>query len=607
MVALLLACGTAGAQLKVGDDLSLTGSGTISSGYSGSYGNQTDSSHSLSFGGSGTINGSYYDPRFLSFSVNPFYNQSRANSNFQSITDATGVAISSNIFSGSHFPGAVTYNNTYNSQGSFAIPGAADFITHGHGQAFGVNWSANLPDAPSVSAGFTVGNSSYSIYGTNGDGSSGYRNFYVHSQYLLAGFDLSGGLNLGASHAEIPAILAGGPQQSSTADTRNFNFAASHLLPTHGVASAAFTRTDLNSDYLGYSFNGSIDTVNVVAGFNPTNKWNVSFGTSYSDNLSGQIYQSIVPTGGQGSAPGATEVQTTSSSASSHAFDFSANTVYSFAPNLQVHGQFIRRTQLLRGVSFGEDSLGGGVIYSHPVAGGYINANFFASDNKLDNSNASTLGLTSNASYNRRFGHWIASMAGSYGQNVQTLLVSYTTSNYGYNGSLARRIGRVYWSATAGGSHSGLTLQPNTRYASQSYSTGLGVSRISFQAAFTTSDGNGLVTGTGVTPGPIPPIVPTNLLSFFGGSSTSFSLSGSPVKRLTVSATYAKANSNTSSQGVFSDNKLEEEIFFMQYRFRKMGLSGGYSHVVQGFSASNLPPANFSSFSVSVYRWFNFF
>src|SRR5206468_8156143 len=141
------------------------------------------SSHSLSFGGNGTFNGSYYDPRFLSFTINPFYNQSRANSNFQSISDATGVAMSSNIFSGSHFPGAVTYNDNYNSQGSFSIPGAADFVTHGHSQAFGVSWSENLPDAPSVTAGFTTGNSNYSVYGTDNNGSSGYRNFYIHSQY----------------------------------------------------------------------------------------------------------------------------------------------------------------------------------------------------------------------------------------------------------------------------------------------------------------------------------------------------------------------------------------------------------------------------------------
>jgi predicted CXXCH cytochrome family protein len=55
-----------------------------------------------------TLAGSFYNPNFLSFKVEPFYNQSRANSDFQSITGASGVTASSSIFGGSEFPGSVS-------------------------------------------------------------------------------------------------------------------------------------------------------------------------------------------------------------------------------------------------------------------------------------------------------------------------------------------------------------------------------------------------------------------------------------------------------------------------------------------------------------------
>jgi len=38
-----------------------------------------------------------------------------------------------------------------------------------------------------------------------------------------------------------------------------------------------------------------------------------------------------------------------------------------------------------------------------------------------------------------------------------------------------------------------------------------------------------------------------------------------------------------------------------------MYLTGGYSNLVQGFSASGTPPENVSTFYIGVSRWFNFF
>src|SRR6185437_1075214 len=97
------------AQMKVGQ-LSTHLTGTVSPGYSAEYGNQTSSSHSWAIAGAGTMSGNYYNP------------------NFQSITNASGVDISSSIFGGSHFPGSVSYSKAYNNQGNYAVPGLPNFV-----------------------------------------------------------------------------------------------------------------------------------------------------------------------------------------------------------------------------------------------------------------------------------------------------------------------------------------------------------------------------------------------------------------------------------------------------------------------------------------------
>ena len=159
-------------QLKIGDNLDLNANGTISAGYSGTYGNEIGSSHGLGFGGAAGLSGFYYNPNFLSFNVNPYYNQSRSNSTFGSVSDASGVTLSSAIFSGSHFPGSVNYTTSFNNTGNYGVPGIAGLNTNGDSQSFGIGWSALLPGLPTLTAGYQQGSENYSIYGSNQSGNS---------------------------------------------------------------------------------------------------------------------------------------------------------------------------------------------------------------------------------------------------------------------------------------------------------------------------------------------------------------------------------------------------------------------------------------------------
>ncbi len=69
------------AQVKFGET-STNLNGTISSGYSATYGNLTPSTHGWTIGGDGTFSGSYHSPNFLSFTVSPYLNQSQCQLRF---------------------------------------------------------------------------------------------------------------------------------------------------------------------------------------------------------------------------------------------------------------------------------------------------------------------------------------------------------------------------------------------------------------------------------------------------------------------------------------------------------------------------------------------
>jgi len=592
---------SAAGQVTVGENLNMNLNGIVSAGYTGDYGNLTPSSHSMAFGGSSTLSGFYYNPNFVSFTVSPYVNQARDNSAFQSISNASGVTLESSIFGGSHFPGSISYAKAYNSEGNFAVPGVANYTTHGDSQTFGVNWAEMLPGMPSLSVYFQTGSNQYSIYGSNDNGTSDSRSYGLRSSYLLKGFNLSGYYSAGSGHSQIPQVLQNSQEQTSNSSNSGYGFTAGHALPLHGAFSSTFNSSKVNSDFDGYSFKGTIDTYTAAASFQPTNKFHFSVSTNYSDNLSGVLYQSIVNAGGV--------VPQLDQGQGSNSFDLLGNASYSILPNLQAQGTAERRQQSFLGKNFGADSYGGGIAYGRTLFGGSLNSALTLIDNTIDNSNENTLGFNSMINYTRRIDKWVMGGSFSYAQNVQTLLVTYMSSFYSYSGNVRRRFGKLSWSASATFGKTGLTEQPGTTSSSESFSTGFSYSRwLTATGSYSKSSGNAIETGAGLTPTPIPsPVVPANLLLLYGGKSYSFGLSSNPTRRLTVTGSFSKANSNTELGGTGSANNTQQINTYFQYQFRKVWLTGGYSRLVQGFSASGTPPEKISAFYLGLSRWFNFF
>jgi hypothetical protein len=599
VAALLMFARPGMSQIQTGD-LSLKLSGIVSGGYSGGYGDILQSSHNLNVGGNGTLSGSFYDPNFLNFSLSPYYNQSRANSEFQSISAASGFTFSSGIFGGSHFPGSVAFAKSYNSDGSFGIPGLANYTTHGNSTTFGVSWSELIPDLPSLTASYQRASNDYSIYGTDDSGNSASQSFTLRSGYLLRGFNLGAYYSLGDSHSLIPQPLGNVlPDENSNAQSSGYGFNVSHAIPFRGSASAGVNRSVVHDDFAGYRFDGTIDTASVSAGMQPTNKLHLSMSANYSDNLAGVLYQAAAESGAPIQQP----------QQGSHATDLTGSLSYLLLPNLQSQAYVDRRVQTFLGESFGANAYGGGLSYSRGLFGGSFSGSVFLTENTVDGSDVNTLGFNTSASYSHRVHDWFLVGSFSYAQNVQTLLITYMTSYYHYSGNVRRRVGKQFtWTGSGEFTHSGLTTQAGTRNSSQSYSTGIGYGQwITLNGNYASSSGNALQLGSGLTTTPLPPIIPSNLLILYSGTSYGFGLGTSPISRLTIGAGFSKGNSDTFAAAVGSSNSTQQFNTVFHYRFRKMEVNGGYSRLMQGFSASGLPPARVSSFYAGVSRWFNFF
>ena len=595
------------AQVKFGETTA-TANGTISSGYTATYGNMSPSTHGWTFGGAGTFAGSYHSPNFLSYNVSPYLNQSRANSNFQSISDASGVNATVNIFGGSQYPGSVSYSEAYNSDGNYAVPGLANFVTHGNSGTFGINWAENVPDLPSFSAGFQLGKSSYSVYGTNDQGQNSFHSLNLHSSYKWEGFNTGAYYTNGGSHAEIPQIVAG--QITGTDSTTNaFGVNVSHLLPMQGSFSAGFNRSNWNSDYLGYSSTGTIDTVDSIAAVRPRQNVSLTATLNYSDNLSGQLIQSILAAGAL--VPGL------NSNESSNSLDLMGVATYTPFNSLQTSAFAERRSQSFLGQSYGVNSYGGGAVYTHKVLNGSFNGAFTMSANTSDANSQDTLGFSTTENYSTEIDGWHVNGTFGYAQNVQTLLVTYMNSYYNFSGNVHRHWGQFNIAAGAGSARTALTQNAGTTSSSDSYNASIGYGVwVSANGSYSKSSGQALATGAGLITVPVPsPILPSGVVSLYGGDSYSFSVASTPTKGLILSAGWAKALSNTTSattttSGIaplLSSNQTSQFNSLVQYQYRKLFFTSGYARLEQGFSVSGNQPQIVSSYYMGISRWFNFF
>ena len=594
------------AQVQIGDNTHLNAGGLFTVGYAGDYGDQIQSSHGLQFGASGNLSGHYYNPNFLNFNATPYYNQSTADSSYQSLTNASGVAATANFFTGSHFPGSVNYHYDYNSTGTFGFPATPNFTTQGNGQGWGVNWSALVPDWPTLSVGYQQGSGSGTLYGTNQQSSSDQHLLNVRSSYRLADFNLNAYYDHTSWNSVFPEFLTGAGEQKNDSSGQDVGISASRNLRLwNGSMYASFSHSNYSTDYFpgsqqaatnsGYTADLQAAGVN----FHPTAKFSFYADENYTNNLSAYFNPALI-NNGVVTPP----VNLLGSSSNSLTAGGGAN--YQFTNHLDGNAQATYYTQSYFGQTYTGTFLSCNLNYGRKLFDMFtFSAGIVDSSTGLGNNN---LGFIGTVNYFRRFGQWETSGSFSYAQNVQSVLITYTTSYYNYNANIHRKFSsRVQWTASFNGSNQGLSSSQNSSSSSAGFATSLSIRQLALSAQYLSGTGNSLLTNNGITPlPPIPGETPSNVIAYnaknYGGG-----FSWTPFQRLVLSATYSKSLSDTLANGIYSKNNTEIFYSQLQYRLRRISLLAGYTRFTQGISASGVPPGTVTSYFGGISRWFDFF
>ncbi len=583
--------------LSLGENTKMNAGGMLTFGYSGDNGDAIPSSHGLNWGLDGKVSGYYYNPNFLSFTATPYYNQSRDDSSYQSLTGASGLDATANFFTGSHFPGSVSYHFDRNTSGTFGLIGQPNFTTIGKSHGFSVNWSALVPNWPTLSVGYSQGSGSGNIYGTDEDTSSTTKLFNVHSNYQLLGFRLNAFYTRNTLNSKYPEFLSGGSDSLENSTGQNVGFGAQHSLPIHGSFYANFNRSSSDSNYglTGQSSNTSSytdDTETVGASFRPTAKWGFNVSETYTSNLNGYLAQSLGVEGGPPVDVGS----------GSHSMTINGGTSYQLTHLLTATSQATHYDQYY----FGQDYTGTFVSGTLNYAKRLLDM-FSFSATVLDASDAkdtNSIGFIGNVNYSHRVLGWQTAAQFSYAQNVQTLLATYTTSSYNYSATIRRRLGGGWqWTGAFNGTHGGLTNYSGTSSHSEGYSTSLGSRWMTLNGIYTQSNGTSLL-GAGTLQG-VPPTPGVSDFVTYNGDSYGGGFSVQPIRRMVLSGSYGRALSNTLSQ-TLSHNDTEIYNAQLQYHLRRIGLRAGYTKFTQGISAAGTP-ASTTSYFVGFSRWFDFF
>jgi len=591
------------AQLRVGENTSMNLNGNVSFGYNGDYSNLTSSDHSMDPSANADLSGYYYAPGFVSFDVQPFFNESLTNSQYQSIFRSSGVNGTASIFSGSNFPGTVSYSRIYNDQGGLSIPGVGNYTTRGDSGNLAVGWGVNLPDLPKVSFQFLDGSNNNSVFGANAPSTFHTDTLGTNVSDTWNGFNLNGGYEYSRVHAVTPEFLVGESPTTSTTSSNSFNVGAGHALPLRGSANVAFNRAMVNSEDSGTSFNGTIDTLTSGAAFQPVRNLDTGVNLQYTNDLSGMLYQSYIVAGAV--------IPASSLSYATNALDLNAHANYALPKlHLTLIGTADRRDQTVLGSQLSSDTLNEMVTYGNDFLGGFINATSGVTETSVNVSTGSSfLGFFDSVSYQRQFAGWNVTGSFNYTRDTQTVLIGYTTSGQGYSFGLGRKLSSYsFVSLNAVASKSTFNNVAGSGNNTQSYSASWSLKRCSFSGSYGKADGTSILTPTGLSP-VTTPTAGSPLAVIFGGKSYSFGASLVPRHGLVLSGTYSKTTSNTAAEsaGTSSQNSTAQLNTMLQYKVRQLWITGGYLKLQQGFSITGQPAASYSSFYMGITRWFKFF
>ncbi len=591
------------AQMEIGTNTSMSLTGNLGFGYNGNYGDAIGSSHGLLFSGDGNLQGYYYNPKFLNYFVDPIYNRSQANSGQGSITDATSVNAGMNLFSGSHFPGTLSFGEGYNSSGNYGLGVTPGLDTTSKSHGFGVGWAELLPGMPPLTVQYSQTATSSSIFGTDQEDHTDAKNLNLYSNYKLDGWYTGARFTDTWTSTELPAVITGnGEAVTGDTNSKSFAFNGSHRLPMRGSFGASYGWSDFNGTENGGNYSGSNQTVSTTAAFAPTDRFTTSFQANYDSNLTGSIEQQLIGVGAI-----APQVDLGKSS---------------YSISLNNSDNLVITRSLSAGFNVGHVQQ---EVYGHDVSATHfsaiVNYRFLkplwgtvvlyagVNDQATDAGNQGA-GLVAGANFSKQWSNFELDGSFGYSQDTQTILATEVTSNYSYLAKAQRRLGRrTRWMATFNGFHTGLGEAAGSSAHAESYGTNLVYKMYNAGATYSHTSGTVLLTAAGLIapPGSVPPALTGNTSLLDTGSSYSFSFTTNPVRRLSFSTSYMRTVNDSLGEAVPLNSSSKVILAFTTYQFRKMVFTAGYTNLNQFVSASGLPAASYTNFYVGIQRWFKAF
>jgi hypothetical protein len=604
-VVLLGMAGTASAQLQIGNLTHMNLSGTVGADYSGSYSDTAfSSSHGVGITGDGILNGYYFNPSFLNFNIHPYYGRTQESATSVSIGNASGIGSTVNLFSGSAFPGTITYSKDMNGTGQFAVPGSPSLVTNANSNQIGMNWSENVRGLPHVSVGYALGKTNSNIIGIPGTNVSNSSSYSLGASHTLAGWPLNFTFNHMNTSSDVEAALTDTPSNEQGSDS-NFQFMTFHNVRLlrgsfsagYGHSSSTFSSQLQDS---GGQDKGSNKANSVSSGlsFSPLNNVTGNLNFNYNDNLLSSVTEQLIAAGVAPNASVNTPLRS---------LQYGGGLSWSAPRGFAITGGITRVQQYFQGVEYVSTQAYGDLNYNYskPLFGSLV-FTFGMSDSASQDGNSGA-GFFGNANYSRKIEGFNISASVGYSQNVQTLATFVTTSGVNYGAGASRKLfGKVYWHGNFNGGHSVFTGTPSENH-SERFSTGFSRRRIAVATFAGQSQSYALLTANGfITPTVPLPILGANATTF---NSTSYGVSGSLelIKRMSLMASYAKSRGSSVTSGTEVRNDSTVEYLLLRYPYRKVFFTAGYNRVEQGIFSpgSTIHPA--TSFSFGISRWLKVF
>ncbi|MGO9305529.1 MAG: hypothetical protein ACLP3R_17835 [Candidatus Korobacteraceae bacterium] len=609
LLLLFVVCGAA--QVQVLPQMPVTLSGSLSAGYAGgtgaALGSQTSSSDSLTLGVMADLNGSYYDPRFLQFSVSPRFTWDRNGSQSESALEDRddGMNASVDFLQGSKTPIHFSYNLTQTNTATLSGgPNAFTVGADGLAQSYSISASPRLGFLPPISFSFSHSNADTSVTGVQEPSLTTSNNFLnVLTNYNWLGFHMSGNYAQTSNQSTTQDLLnLGVPAAPSNSSSRQENFGLSHDLPLHGSASLAYGHSTDSYTLSGTPENDSYDTAAGSVALVPIPKltWNAS--VDYTSNATNQLISEVL----NGQSTTSTVLGTGRTTL------LQSTASYQIGHGWTAGGSGSHETSTVAGEGLIQDLGYGTVTYGRVLWHGFLNVSYSPGWNSVEIDSAGTSETTSGlynaatASYQHRVRRWTVNGSTTFMRNNAyiTSAAPVVANAYSATGSARARL-RYTWNLNLNASFNKSQVAGSNSNLSDVISGQLSNRTWSFTGQYQRNSGYYLFASSG-----IPVVVSTNIMGIQTLYNTSQSYSGSLGYNrglLSAQASYSHTN------GVFDTVTVPTTTvnsFFegrLYYKFRKLDFQAGYRRLTQSASSNNALNQISNGYWLSVVRRFRAF